>query len=89
MEPLLYRSIELSVADKKLAFTERKIHRLLDPSDSLSRHVRDLTISEFRHDSGKFSAVELAKIIGGLFRLQSFKCVAQPDHYPISKHYLY
>ena len=53
----------------------RKVGRLLDPNDRLSRQVRDLTISRFERESERLSEIELEKVIGVLFRLHSFRYV--------------
>lgn len=75
MDPSLYRSIALSNNEKSLAFTERVKHRLLDPGDGLSHHVRELNILGLGEESERFGVADLESILGGLFRLQTFKYV--------------
>ena len=75
MEPWLYRSIELSDADNNTDRTKRLVDRLLDPEDRLSRHVRDLRITDLDGESEELDETDLERIIGGLFRLQAFRYV--------------
>ncbi|KAL8784321.1 MAG: hypothetical protein Q9213_004030 [Squamulea squamosa] len=83
VDPVLYGCLELSDEDDKSKATTYKIQRLLNPTDDLSLHVRDLKISNTRRGFTNFGRLEetsdyfrpgdLEKVIGKLHCLRSFR----------------
>ncbi len=81
VNPFLYRSIELSDEnDKKLAFTEWIMQRLLDTNDELSGQVRHLRIAEFKGTSEVFNVETLEESLGNVKQLTSFSYVSVYCH---------
>ncbi|KAL8766627.1 MAG: hypothetical protein Q9209_006644 [Squamulea sp. 1 TL-2023] len=81
VDPMLYRNLELSENDGKLKPTAHTFKRLLDTTDDLSLHVRDLVVSGTRRGSTNVGNLketsdhflgDLERVIGKLHRLQSF-----------------
>ncbi|KAL8646784.1 MAG: hypothetical protein Q9226_006712 [Calogaya cf. arnoldii] len=79
VDPVLYRCLELSDEDDKIDTTRHNIQRLLDPSDDLSLHVRDLVVSNTKRAytnlsrlMREFRAGDLETAIEKLHRLRSF-----------------
>ena len=70
--PVLYRSVTLK-DDQPSESDRRMVENLLDPEHSMSRHVRELTVSEFGNDSGILDETKLEMIIGNLQNLISFR----------------
>ncbi|KAL8886467.1 MAG: hypothetical protein Q9192_006479, partial [Flavoplaca navasiana] len=82
VDPVLYRSLELSDHEERFNAAEHKIQRLPDPNDDLYLHVRHLIVSNTKRaytNYGKLQKVgkdfrpgDLVAVIERLHRLHAF-----------------
>ncbi|KAI4153455.1 MAG: hypothetical protein L6R39_001572 [Caloplaca ligustica] len=76
VDPLWYRTVDLSEDPKRFPMTRALLDRLLDPNDLLSHYVRHLKITDTvrnRYDEEYVTLDGLETTIDNLYCLQSFR----------------